>query len=52
MPAADTGVFSGTAQKTVVASRVGTSAEGDLKRIVSVSPRAVTPARCLARPAR
>ena len=45
------GVVGGTAQNQGAAIRAGRLAEGAVRRIVSVSPRAVTPAMCLARPA-
>ena len=41
----------GTAQKSELAIRDGSVAEGVLRRIVSVSPRAVTPDSRFARPA-
>ena len=45
------GVLGGTAQKTVSASRERKSRAGAISRIVSVSPRATTPAMWGALPA-
>ena len=51
MPEAEIGVVGGTAQNYRWPSRAGSVGDGAVRRIVSVSPCAVTPAMCLARPA-